>query len=365
MRVCNTKYLIDKNRPLVQDLYEARVGKKLSELTPQDVDRGEVMRALCELRLYRLPPYFDVPTKVKGRIQNAGTLLYDAESPVTSARLERELIAESSAIFAGVAPHRTCPRCGQERKITTQGVCGQCLILELERAVEGKSWEEIQRWPEDTDWAPLAASVESLSQLKVEYRRSFRPELSPPYQAWTTPKKVLLAAEIGCTICHVRHVPEWLWSDDLSDWGDGTCPDCQSEGSWSAERIHDRGPRWYRRTVPVTGYDKCVVCSSSSADYALWGMCHECYADWQASYYDRPEQLALNYGALSTLLVWPSTEWVKHLRQVLPSSYIRKTTSLSGEVSEFVPRVPRERKVKQPRSAEEAGVDIDRYLEDK
>lgn len=366
MRVCNTKYIIDKNRPLVQDLYEGRVGKRLSELEPRDVDRGEVMRALCELRLYRLPPYFDVPTKVKGRIQNAGTLLYDAESPIVSARVERELIIESSAIFSGVAPHRTCPRCGHEGKIVAgHDCCSNCLLLDLERETDGKTWEEIQRWPEDRPWLPLAASVESLSRLKAEYKRSMRPELSAPYIPWTSPKKVLLAAEVGCVVCKKHHEPDWLWSDDLSAWGDGTCPDCHSEGIWSNARIHDRGPRWYRRTIGTTSYDHCAICGRASSDYAVWGMCHDCYANWQASYYDRPEQLALNYGALSCLLVWPSNEWVKHLRARLPSSYIRKTTALSGELGEFVPRVRKERHNKAPRTTEEAGIDIDQYLEER
>lgn len=363
MRVCNTKYIIDKDRPLVYDLYTERVRKPLADLLPTDIDQGNVMRALAELRLYHLPPYFDVPTKVKGRIQNAGCLLYDAESATTSARVERELIAEHSAIFAGIAPISRCPRCGEKKKLTEHGVCAECKILELERAVDGKTWEEIRRWPLDTDWSPLAASVDSLAQLKLEYRRSLKPRLSDPYVPWTSPKKVLLAAELGCMICKHKHTVEWLWSDDLSGWSDGTCPSCKSSGLWSID--HSKGPRWYRRTNTMSSYDRCAMCNSTEHEYALWGMCHECYANWQLSYYDRPEQLAFHYGALATLLVWPSAEWVKHLRQRLPSSYIRRSMGPAAYLEEFIPRNPHIKKSKQPRSIEEAGVDLDAILRSK
>lgn len=360
MRVCNTKYIIDKDRPLVHDLYTQRIGKELSDLLTTDLDQGNVMRAMAELRLYHLPPYFEVPTKVKGRIQNAGCLLYDAESPITSARVERELIAEHSAIFAGIAPIANCPRCGEKKKITDHGVCANCKVLEMEQEVDGKSWEEIQRWPKNTDWLPLAASVDSIAQLRTEYRNSLKPKLSDPYEPWTSPKKVLLAAEIGCTICKHKHDVKWLWSDDLSDWSDGTCPSCKSSGLWSVD--HSKGPRWYRRTNTMSSYDQCTVCNHTTADYALWGMCHDCYANWQMSYYDRPEQLAFHYGALATLLVWPSIEWVKHLRTKLPSSYIRRSMGAVSHLEEFIPHTPRVKRTPQPKTLAEAGVDLDSIL---
>lgn len=357
MRVCNTKYMIDKNRPLVQDLYEERVGMQLIDLTPQDIDRGEVMRALAELRLYRLPPYFDVPTKVKGRIQNAGCLLHDSESPITSAAIERELINEGSGIFAGIAPHRECPQCHKVGKIIDTGLCVDCMM----NAIPDVEFEELRRWDQDEPWLPLAASTTTMSQFKQEYKKSLRPALSLPYTPWTTPKKTLLAAEIGCTMCSTRHKVKWLWSDDLSDWGDGVCPQCTSEGLWSTAQLSAHGPRWYRRATPRATYDKCTVCKSSFTDYALWGMCHECYANWQTSYYDRPEFLAFKYGALACLLVWPSNEWVKHLRSRLPGNYVRKTNHTSN-LEEFIPRTPKVRKKNIPKTIAEAGVDIDSYL---
>lgn len=315
-KVMNTKWFIDKNTKLVDELYEDRIGKPLEELDTSDLSSRVIVKALTELRLYRLPPYFRVPTLVKGRIQAQSAICHDLEDPKKSAAVERELTSANSLIFSINTRHEPCTQCGA-RHASKDGLCYRC-------------------------------TAQGDKKLERELSREFNKMIlkSDRVDGWVSPKTMLLASLIGCTHCDVKHTlldPAAIWiGEELVGWGDGLCPDCLSHfplgKTWSL-------PKGTKTNSPSESYDSCQVCSSRDFDYAVWGMCETCYQSWQDKYVDPDElyKLVEEYGALSALLIRSSADWLNYLRQILEHKYCwnprRKSFPADTDLTPFKPRL--------------------------
>lgn len=281
-KVMNTRWFIDKNAKLVEQLYEMRV----EDFSDPDITNPSVLKALTELRLYRLPPYFLIPTAVKGRIQAQSAPCYDLDN--TYLRVERELVQPFSPIFYSRTRHEPCTKCGT-RRASKDGICYKCVA-------ENQDEERT-----------LSKAYNALQQVrKVE-------------DTWMSPKTMLLANLIGCVQCGKRNESD-IWMGELEGWGDGLCPDCLV--------AHPLGQTWSlpkseRSNTPSESYEVCQICLQAEFDYALWGHCEVCMQEWQDQFID-PNYLygfVEEYGALAALLVRSSSDWINYMKDTLQHKY--------------------------------------------
>lgn len=282
-KVMNTKWFLDKHAKTIEHLYEARI----EDFNNPDINNPLVMKALTELRLYRLPPYFLVPTSVKGRIQAQSAPCYDLDN--TYLKVERELTQPFSPIFYSRQRHEPCTKCGA-RRASKDGVCYKC----------------------------IAKNQEEERELSKTYNNLAAPAHSP-VDSWISPKTLLLANLVGCVHCGVRNESN-IWHGELDGWGDGLCPECLPKFPlgkvWSL-------PKTLRSNTPFESYGECQICLKNEFDYAVWGHCEICIQDWQDQFID-PKYLygfVEEYGALAALLVRSSAEWINYLKDTLQHKY--------------------------------------------
>lgn len=281
-KVMNTRWFIDKNAKIIDQLYESR----LESFDSPDLSNPAVLKALTELRLYRLPPYFKVPTVIKGRIQAQSAPCYDLDN--TYLKVERELVQASSPIFFSRTRHEPCSKCGA-RRASKDGICYKCVAENQEQERE------------------LSKAYNGLVQLhKME-------------DHWMSPKTMLLANLIGCTQCGVRNESN-IWLGELEGWGDGLCPDCIPKFPlgevWSL-------PKSLRSNTPAESYKQCQICLKDEFDYAIWGHCEVCIQEWQDQFID-PDYLygfVEEYGALAALLIQSNADWINYLKDTLQHKY--------------------------------------------
>lgn len=227
-------------------------------------DRMEInpMKAYNEMRMYHLPPYF------------------------RQEKRSGQTISERRLMFLKVrGKKKGCEHCGRVVDLIDT-YCMRCL------------------------------STYTSLQMGLDMTLEPVPKYEEPLETWASPKAILLAAELGCTLCGKKYIPKWFWHDPDFGWDDGLCPDCIGKielrsGYWSyLEGANHSSAR----------YDKCVTCGENNSGYELWGMCSTCYVEWQDSYLD-PEKilsLAAKYGPLSTLLIRTDLGYLSMLSSILP-----------------------------------------------
>ncbi len=340
-KVMNTKWFIDRNAGIIDQLYVDRLGMAPEELTTADISDPTVLKALTELRLYRLPPYFKVPTPVKGRIQAQSSVCHDLEDPRRSLRVERELVHLNSVIFNTRVRHDECTKCGS-RRASKDGLCYKC---KAEDDDTGRPRQEVER--------ELSRVYNNLS-----VRRDRSDALT-----WYSPKTLLLADTIGCTFCGVRPEIESVWlGEGLDGWGDGLCPECLPRfplgESWSL-------PKTLRADTPSESFSKCQLCKKDEFDYAVWGMCELCYQEWQDRYVDPTSlyKFVDQYGALAALLIRSSVEWIAYMKDMLSHKYCWNPRKPGFPVdADLVPFFPKLQEGRPARELRDLNVDINKLI---
>ena len=164
-------------------------------------------------------------------------------------------------------------------------------------------------------------------------------KLSEIEDSWLSPKTILLASAIGCTDCGEKLAisSEELWYGENNHWADGLCPECKHkyplEFEWSL-------PIKLRTNSPNVSYNVCQFCRRDTYDYAIWGLCEECYLEWQDSYIDPTKLYSFvdEYGALAALLIRPNIMWINYLKQTLEHKYCYSPAKRSfPENAELIP----------------------------
>ena len=328
-KVMNTKWFIDKNRFLIDQLYESRLGHNPKDLTVDSVNDPSCLKALVEMRLYRLPSYFQVPTVVKSRLQAQGALCYNLDDNRAANLLERELTQKFSGLFYVLRRHAPCTKCGT-RRASVDGICYKCQSENTAQAME----------------------------LSKVFNRQKTVDIEAP-DGWYSPKTALMATEFGCSCCGERLKPDWLWNADLDGWGDGLCPKCLPNfplgHTWSL-------PTNIRANCPTESYECCQTCGSKDYPYAMWSMCEVCYGEWQDRYVDPDTlyELVDRWGALSGLLIRSSADWITYLRGQLENKYCWNTRTKSFPKDHVI--VPWQPKLPKMRSLKDAGVKLHEML---
>lgn len=342
MRIFDTKYFIDKNREIVQAYYD--------NLVTEDMRDPSTLRALLELKLYHLPPYFNTNNKVKIALNN---LFRKTEG---NTALEYDLLHPNSVI-TGVSNRDACPQCGRHKQLVTLNhtLCVECWSNLLHKvytlwksqitwtqdtgirffnlreayhesyAVPGYEWFwEIEQWKDLVELGNITAMKKEFQFILQAYKHK-----QDTYLAHS-PKHTLLATLIGCRQCKVKHKPENnnIWTSPAENWLDGYCPKCKPK----------RGI-WHNSIYEPVGYDECQVCHNLHMPYAMWGMCAECYQNWQDTFLNREllYDMAKVYGTTALLLIRPEMQWVGYIKESLPVSL---STRKTGDVlSEWRPKL--------------------------
>lgn len=329
MRVINTKYFIDKHKPVINAYYSTIITDNLAD--------PSTLRALLECKIYHLPYYFDVSRKTKIALTNTFRI---TDSNID---LEYHLLHTNSTI-EGVSNRQSCPVCHNTKRVIPYGsreMCSDCWVdifykahklwkaqitwmipqlhmftlrenIHESYAPPGYEWLwEMESWKDLIDsnnWTEFEIRLKQL--LKVTKQRGM-------YVAHS-PKKTLLATIIGCRHCGQTLSSNNIWTDPAEGWKDGYCSQCRPpRGSWHISKYE-----------PI-GFDECASCGKSDGEYAMWGMCIECYHNWQDSYLD-PEILfetAKQYGTYALLLIRPQIQWLNYIRDNLPTCFTKKVDS--------------------------------------
>lgn len=275
MRSISTNYLVDENKPLIQELYFARMEQNLQ-------------RAVQEIRMYHLP--VQIPQKY---------------NPPQIA--EYSLMSENSTKII----HRAeCQMCLSTRPLYGQHtlMCLECwsrfiAALWKDYPVSVNSFIQIINSPAyvpeplqfilKEDWTKriMAATLKELVACARHQLHEYPHREKEIQYGWTSPKKALMAMEYGCKGCGYKYPykDSWLWSADLSDWRNGFCPKC---------------------TDLDTGFA------------SMWNLSSREYADWQDSYAvpSKLHRTAARYGTISLLLVSAHHLWVRFIVTTMPNS---------------------------------------------
>lgn len=237
-------YII-KNNLIQTDLIREVYLQRLESLNFEDLDltNNATQRALAELMIYSLPPYHDIPTRIKGKLCAPSGSCNRLEENANI--IERETFYPDSTFFSHRAKPK-CKKCGSTRA-QKNGICYRC-----------------------------AAPEEQTSREERKQSAAFNHQgLSTPTE-WTSPKKMLLAREIGCLKCgrKLSCTQDEIWTGPEIPFHEGLCDDCYPEpGIWSTTCSDSPAEK---------PSDCCLKCGFSDQPYALWGMCTSCYEDWQS-----------------------------------------------------------------------------------
>ncbi len=256
---------------IIDELYELRMDYDPNFIMPSQMIQPATVRALVELRLYHLPTYYLIPSPTKSKLCSQSGPCFHLESDfMQTVRVERETFYPSSPAFA-YKTREHCKLCNSTRA-TRSGVCYHCMAKQL-------------------NYSPAEER-----KLCKEY--NLRLPMAPV--EWTSPKRNLLARELGCLVCGARDTDIDIWTGN-TEFQDGLCPDCALQPPfWNTH------PDPY--IVPEKPIPYCLKCGTQNP-YALWGMCDACYYEWQSSYFSSPLQ-----GA-EALLISPTKEWRNFILQ--------------------------------------------------
>ena len=331
MRIFNTNNFVDKNADYINAYYSL-----LTEGEDQNALRGKL-----EMKLYHLPSYFG--NYSKDGLRKVHLLEYD----LTHMNVALNPIMESSR----------CEKCLRSKPLTTlagRSYCTECWLNLLHQLYvlwrSAITWVEKPQlkyfslredfyqservpgyeWFWDIEVRKDLAELNSLNVMKNEFRfmlSSQRKRVFTSEVLGHSPKRTLLAHVLGCNSCGTFLEMENPWATSSIGWKDGLCPEC--EGS--------RG-RWFNSSYEPIGYDECVMCNSIHAPYAIWGMCVDCYSQWQEQYtcYDILLNTARTYGPLTLLLVSHDIAWLRYLREVLPKQFFKGHTLIP-----WAPKAPK------------------------
>jgi hypothetical protein len=194
-------------------------------------------------------------------------------------------------------------------------------------------------WFWDIDvWKDLC-ELDNITQMKAEFKFILaaykkKAETCSAY----SPKHTLLAHLIGCRNCGKKHPIENVWTSPALGWMDGLCPDCKPK----------RGI-WHNSQYEPIGYDACQVCHNLHLPYAMWGMCMECYQNWQDTFLNEDViyATAKQLGTSALLLIRPEVAWINYIKDNLPTSYSRKGGNGDRRLVEFKPKLKPEINIKE------------------
>ena len=363
MRIINTNQFVDRYKKYLFAYYENRLGKPADELKLADLATPETLRTVLELKTYHLPPYFNLSTAIKQFIST--------KKFAFQASAEYHLI-NSINMFVYAVDLDRCTGC-MSKKPKLDTLCADCISAEITETF--KKWRyykyavEVTQLPSpafyralmsqfcaDTDhrYAELilAEGIESSVDLKRILKASAttetfaRVKLEPNFD---TPKARLLAATIGCVACKNMHSPINFWTDQ-TDYIDGLCPACQP---------HHLIPANYS-VVPLSGntgiyHHCCRVCNTSKIPYALWGMCENCYTQWQESidYF----QIEKSFGLLAALLINTNYNQPTYLANIFKSRYFKPKNLLDKPNIELIPVT--KARVKRYTSLQQLGIKVE------
>lgn len=292
MKVMNTTTIYDNSKALLADLYQERVTQ-------------EPQRAILELKLYHLPPYYDLDLRIRNGV---------------ALRPEVDLFKESETT---VFNKSQCQSCFQTKPLYGEQtvMCLECWSLSIHALwkdfpIRVSNWTQIMnctnyipdsfKYIAQEAWAKTieATTIKELLQVARTAIRFYPFTSKKSVECWTSPKKSLLVQEVGCLGC--GHTPDfrevgWLWSADFSDWTNGYCPLC----------------------VDLT-----------PATQQIWGMNEQQYRQWQDSYSQvhKMQRTVARYGALSLLLISPSANWANYITKIVPHATAQAVRLTGTEV---------------------------------
>lgn len=340
MRIFDTKYFIDKNRDQVMAHYDA--------ILTDDLTDPATLRALLELKMYHLPPYFNTSQKAKVMLNNM------FRSTDGNTVIEYDLLHANSTIHGSIA-RETCPRCGRHKQLVTMNktMCVDCWAHLLHTlyslwhsqvtwidapiryfnlretyhesyAVPGYEWFwELEQWKDLVELGNITAMKNEFRFILQAYKRK-----TDTYESHS-PKRTLLAHLMGCTMCGTKlELNTSIWDTTAEGWMDGVCPSC----------VPHRGI-WHNSQYEPVGYNECYHCLNLHLPYAMWGICVECYSHWQDRYLN-PDILfstAKELGTLALLLIRPDHAWVNYVRNNLPTAYSK--TNKDPVLTEWKPKL--------------------------
>ena len=268
----------------IDEIYELRLGYDPNFIMPNQLIEASTVRALTEMRMYHLPPYFLVPSITKSKLCSQSGTCYHLDDNINS--VERETFYNDSYLFANRTRAR-CTICSSTRG-TKNGICYHCVAIE----------------------AGLSPYEER--ELSKEYNKA---KYSAPCN-WTAPKKMLLARELGCLKCGLKlscsHEDIWLGPE--IPFHEGLCDECSFPAHEVPWNVHPEPYHTPHKNIP-----HCLVCNSKN-QYALWGMCIDCYYEWSL------KMTSVLQGA-ELLLVHASKEDRQLLFRSLPN--FRKTYNIA------------------------------------
>jgi hypothetical protein len=294
MRVTDTRKIYDGSKALLSELYATRVGKPLYELNRLDLSNLAVRRAITELKMYHLPPMFEVPSDVRSRMP----------------------LVEEFDMSTWYDRRTVCQRCGKLRQTYRNPTHDSVLCLPCHDDDLRDGWSNGERPWGHSEFRSCAAEFHE----KLRETPYVRPKDST-VELWSNPKVTFLACEVGCRVCGEFlnwRTLGWFWSADSEGWADGACSACQ-----------EFAPGWFE-------------------DSRL-------QRTWQDEYtaIRRLHRTIERYGTLSLLLVNPSPYWANWLTTVLPTGGTPTADPRLGKMIAHL-RMPR----KRPRTVADLGISV-------
>jgi len=258
---------------IIDEVYELRLDADPNFIMPKEMIEPATVRALVELRLYHLPTYYLIPSLTKSKLCSQSGPCFHLQSDFMQAtRVERETFYDTSPLFANKTREH-CKICGSTRA-TKDGVCYHCVAIQLNYT--------------KTEERKLCKEYNAYSVLRSTN--------------WTSPKRMLMAEELGCLKCGKKLPPsDDFWLGPEIEFQDGLCGECRfdTDHFWN---VHPEPYHTPHKAIPY-----CLKCGNQG-QYALWGMCDACYYDWQTTFYDRVR-------TAKSLLVSPTKEWRDYVLQ--------------------------------------------------
>lgn len=263
---------------LIDELYEIRMGYDPNFIMPNQLVTSSTVRALTEMRLYHLPPYYLIPSHTKSKLCSQSGTCYHLDDNVVA--VERETFYNDSPFFSNKT-RAHCTICGSTRG-TKDGVCYRCRAIEFE--------------------------LSPMEERELSKQYNITPRSTPC--DWTSPKKMLLARELGCLKCgkKLKCTYEDIWVGPEIPFQDGLCDECSFPASDEAWNVHPEPFHAPHKNIP-----HCLMCNSTYP-YALWGMCINCYYEWldkQPSHLETAELLLVHASTADRKLLFNSAQMKK------------------------------------------------------
>lgn len=312
MRIVNTNRFIDTRKKELQSYYKDQLLKEVEDITIRDLNNPVVLKTVLELRTYHLPPYFNLQPAVR-------QFLLSKKFQALEEHPEYNLI-NSMNMFSYTFPPDICPGCFH-KKLHYNGLCADCWIKKTTK--EYCTWKKVSKGfttsvlptPSKFKEAMLQFCYDTEHPLTdvinmeevtcaITFARTLRrlavAEIYKQveiHQNLDTPKARLLSATLGCVACKTKLDISSIWLDS-TPYVDGLCPSCKI--LYSTAEDYSLIPVAHQEVF----YPKCTCCGTTKIPYAIWGLCEDCYLNWQETidYFALEEQFGLLAGLLISTL---------------------------------------------------------------